>query len=113
MSDGLDTFLCLLHSGFYTLLNPLCAFLDALSHFTEYTSLGTSHCRDEYEDQTARNGKQDLVPYSLYGHGLLLTALQKKSQHLLLQDTCHQLSRVPLAIQFGTRLEIFPCGRWG
>jgi len=57
MSDGLRTFLRLLHSGFYTLLNPLCAFLDALSRFTEYASLGSSRCGDEYEDQTASKGK--------------------------------------------------------
>src|SRR5215510_5279688 len=98
MSDGLCTFLRLLHSGFYTLLNPLCAFLDALFRFTEYASLGSSHCWDEHQDQTARKGKQDFVRYSFYGHRLLLTALQMKSHHLSMQVRYHRLSYLPLAI---------------
>src|SRR5262245_37088560 len=98
MSDGFRAFLRLLHAGFYTFLNPLRAFLDALSRLTEYASLGTGHCRDEYQDQTARNSKQDFVRYSFYSHRLLLTALQKKSWYLLLHDTCHQVTHGSFAI---------------
>jgi hypothetical protein len=68
MSNGLHTFLCLLHSSPYTLYNTFCALLNALSHITEYTSLRSRPCRDEYEDQTTRYGKQDFVRQFFYSH---------------------------------------------